>query len=88
MRNYDEVESAGEIGLAVYVSGDSAFLKGHVYHVNVSRGSESSNAMVLSRGTILCLARVLGIRVNVSQESESQQILLPYSLLFRRSIID
>ena len=38
-----------EIGPTVYVGGDSAFLKAHVYyHVNMSRGSESSNAMVLS----------------------------------------
>ena len=48
MRNYDEVESTGETGLAVYVGGDSMFLKDHVYRVNVSRGSESSNVTVLS----------------------------------------
>jgi hypothetical protein len=47
-RDYNEAESAGEIGETVYVGGDSAFLKDHVYHVNVSRGSESSNAMILS----------------------------------------
>ena len=48
MRDYDEAESAGEIGPMVYVGVDSVFLKDHVYRVNVSRGSESSNAMVLS----------------------------------------
>ena len=47
MRNYDEAESAGEIGPIVYVGRDSMFLKDHVYHVNVSQGSESSNVMVL-----------------------------------------
>ena len=48
MRDYDEAENTGEIGPAVYVGGDSVFLKDRVYHVNVSRGCESSNAMVLS----------------------------------------
>ena len=48
MHDYDEAERTGEIGLVVYVGGDSAFLKDHVYRVNVSRGSESSNEMVLS----------------------------------------
>ena len=38
----------GEIGPVVYVGRDSVFLEDHVYRVNVSRGSESSNAMVLS----------------------------------------
>ena len=71
MHDYDEAERTGEIGLVVYVGGDSAFLKDHVYRVNVSRGSESSNATVLSRGTKRCLARVPSVRVNVSQESES-----------------
>ena len=66
MREYDEAESTGKIGLAVYVDGDSAFLKDCVYRVNVSQGSESSNVTVLSRGTKRCLARVLGVRVNVS----------------------
>ena len=70
MPNYDEAESAGEIGPAVYVGGDSVFLKHRVYRVNVSRGSESSNATVLSRGTKRRLARVPGIRVNVFWESE------------------
>jgi hypothetical protein len=51
MRKYNEAESARETGLVVYVGGDSEFLKGRVYRVNMSRGSESSNAMVLSRGT-------------------------------------
>ena len=51
MRDYDEAESAGEIGPAVYVGGDSAFLKDRVYCVNISQGSESSNVTVLSRGT-------------------------------------
>ena len=71
MRDYDEAESAGEIGPMVYVLGDSMFLKDRVYRVHVSRGSESSNAMVLSRGTKWRLARVPGVRVNVSRESES-----------------
>ena len=71
MRDYDEAESGGEIGPAVYVGGDSAFLKDCIYHVNVSQGSESSDAMVLSRGTKRRLAQVLGVRVNVSRESES-----------------
>ena len=48
MHDYDEAESAREIGSTVYVGRDSAFLKDHVYRVNVSRGSESSNATVLS----------------------------------------
>ena len=56
MPDYDEAKSAGEIRPAVYVGGDSAFLKDHVYRVNMSRGSESSNATVLSRGTKRCLA--------------------------------
>ena len=51
MCDYDEAESAREIGPMVYVGEDSAFLKDHVCHVNVSQGSESSNAMVLSRGS-------------------------------------
>ena len=34
--DYDKAESVGEIGLAVYVGEDSAFLKDRVYHVNVS----------------------------------------------------
>ena len=68
MHDYDEVESTGEIGPAVYVGGDSVFLKDRVYRVNVSWGSESSNAIVLSRGTKWRLARVLGVRVNVSRE--------------------
>ena len=71
MPNYDKVESTGEIGPAVYVDEDSTFLKDHVYRVNVSRGSESSNAMVLSHGNKQRLARVLGVHVNVSWESES-----------------
>jgi hypothetical protein len=71
MRDYDEADNAGEIGPVVYVGGDSAFLKDNIYRVNVSWGSESSNATVLSRGTKRCLAQVLGVRVNVSQESES-----------------
>ena len=71
MRNYDEAESAREIGPTVYVGGDSMFLKDRVYRVNVSRGSQSSNATVLSRGTKQCLTRVLGVHVNMSQESES-----------------
>ena len=49
--DYDKAESTREIGPAVYVGGDSMFLKDRVYRVNVSWGSESSNAMVLSRGT-------------------------------------
>ena len=61
----------GEIGPAVYVGGDSAFLKDRVYCVNVSQRSESSNAMVLSRGTKRHLTRVPGVCVNVSWESES-----------------
>ena len=48
MHDYDEAESAREIGPTVYVGGDSAFLKDHVYRVNVSERSESSNAAVLS----------------------------------------
>ena len=71
MRDYDEAESAGEIGPAVYVGGDSAFLKDRVYCVNISQGSESSNVTVLSRGTKRRLARVPGVYVNMSQESES-----------------
>jgi hypothetical protein len=71
MRDYDEAGSAREIGLAVYVGGDSTFLKDHVCCVNVSWASESSNVMVLSRGTKQHLARVLGMRVNMSRESES-----------------
>ena len=71
MRDYDEAESAGEIGPAVYVGGGSAFLKDRVYRVNMSRGSESSNAMVLSRGTKQRLAQVSGVLVNVSQEIKS-----------------
>ena len=51
MCDYDKAEIAGEIGPTIYVGGDSAFLKDRIYHVNVSRGSESSNATVLSRGT-------------------------------------
>ena len=47
--DYDKAERAREIGSAVYVGRDSAFLKVHVYRVNVSRGHESSNAMVLSQ---------------------------------------
>ena len=66
MREYDEAKSAGEIGPAVYVGGDSAFLKDRVHRVNVSQGSESSNATVLSRGTKWLLARVLGVRVSMS----------------------
>ena len=69
--DYDESESAREIGLAVYVGEDPMFLKDHIYRVNVSRGSESSNAMVLSHGNKQRLARVLGVHVNVSWESES-----------------
>ena len=71
MPDYDEAKSAGEIRPVVYVGGDSAFLKDHVYRVNVSRGSESSNATVLSRGTKRRLARVPHVCVNVSIESES-----------------
>jgi len=48
MCDYDKVESVAEIGPAVYIGRDSAFLKDRVYHVNVSRGNESSNAMFLS----------------------------------------
>ena len=48
MHDYDEAESVRAIGSAIYVGGDSMFLKDHVYRVNMSRGSESSNAMVLS----------------------------------------
>ena len=66
MHDYDEAESAGEIGPMIYVGGDSAILKDRIYRVNVSRGSESSNATVLSRGTKPNLARVLGVRINVS----------------------
>ena len=69
-RDYNKAESAGEIGPAVYVGGDSVFLKDHVYHVNVSRGSESSNMTVPSRGIKRHLAQVQGVRVNVSRESE------------------
>ena len=47
-RDYNEVEIAGEIGPTVYVGRDFEFLKDHVYCVNVSLGSESSNVMVLS----------------------------------------
>jgi hypothetical protein len=48
MRDYDEADNAREIGPVVYVGGDSTFLKDHIYRVNVSQGSESSNATVLS----------------------------------------
>ena len=48
MRNYDEAEGTGKIDSSIYVGGDSAFLKDHVYRVNVSERSESSNAAVLS----------------------------------------
>ena len=88
MCDYDKAEIAGEIGPTIYVGGDSSFLKDRVYCVNMSWGSESSNAMVLSRGTKWHLARVPGILVNVSRESKSQQILFPCSLLFRCSILD
>ena len=71
MRNYDEAESTGEIGPTVYVGEDFAFLKDRIYCVNGSWGSELSNAMVLSQGTKRRLARVLGVHVNVSWESES-----------------
>ena len=71
MCDYDKVESAREIGPPIYVGGDSTFLKYHVYRVNMSRGSESSNAMVLSQGTKRRLAPVPGVHVNVSWESES-----------------
>ena len=71
MCDYDEAESAGEIGPIVYVGRDSAFLKDRIYRVNVSRGSESSNATVLSRGTKRRLTQVPDIHVNVSWESES-----------------
>ena len=70
MCDYDEAESAREIWPAVYVGRDSAFLKDRIYRVNMSWGSESSNATVLSRGTKRRLARVPGIRVNVFWESE------------------
>ena len=71
MHDYDEAESVGGIVPTVYVGGDSMFLKDRVYRVNVSWGSESSNAMVLSHGNKQRLARVLGVHVNVSWESES-----------------
>ena len=51
MRDYDEAEGTGKIDSSIYVGGDSVFLKDHVYCVNISRGSESSNVMVLSQGT-------------------------------------
>ena len=51
MRDYDEAESTREIWPIVYVGRDSMFLKDRVYSINVSWGSESSNATILSRGT-------------------------------------
>ena len=51
MHDYDEAESVGGIVPTVYVGGDSVFLKDRIYRVNMSWGSESSNAMILSRGT-------------------------------------